>query len=89
MSDDRYIVGIRPHHLTLNGSKPDCVRVNGTVIVAEISGSESVIHVNVEENSWVSESHGVHPFEVGDSAMLSIDIDRCLYFAGDGTRLAS
>lgn len=88
LGDGQYVVGIRPHHLTLNGEGRNRVRVSGTVLVAEISGSESLVHVNVQGNSWVSESHGVHPYEVGDSAMLFIDVGRCLYFAGDGSRLA-
>lgn len=87
LGDGRYTVGIRPHHLTLNGEGAGSVEVSGSVLVAEISGSESVIHVNVEGNSWVSESHGVHPYEVGESAQLHIDIGQCLYFGRDGERL--
>ena len=81
-------MGIRPHHLTLDGTIDNAVKINGTVLVAEISGSESVIYVNVHGNNWVSESHGVHPYEVGDSADLYMKVDRCLYFGNDGELLA-
>ena len=77
-------MGIRPHHLTLDGSEETAVKVDGTVLVAEISGSESVIHVNVQGNNWVSESHGIHPYEVGDSAGLFMKVERCLYFDSRG-----
>ena len=87
LGDGRYTIGIRPHHLTLDSEDAGSVMVAGKVLVAEISGSESVIHVNVEGNGWVSESHGVHPYEVGDSARLFINVDRCLYFGRDGERL--
>jgi len=84
LEDGSYTMGIRPHHLTLDGSEETAVRVDGTVLVAEISGSESVIHVNVQGNNWVSESHGIHPFEVGDSAGLFMKVGRCLYFDSRG-----
>jgi glycerol transport system ATP-binding protein len=89
LADGAYTMGIRPHHLTLDESADNAVRISGTVLVAEISGSESVIHVNVHDNNWVSESHGVRPYEVGDSAHLFMKVDRCLYFGGDGELLAS
>lgn len=84
LEDGSYTMGIRPHHLTLDGSEETAVKVDGTVLVAEISGSESVIHVNVQGNNWVSESHGIHPYEVGDSAGLFMKVERCLYFDSRG-----
>ena len=61
--------------------------VAGTVRVAEISGSESIVHVDVQGHNWVSQSHGVHSFRVGDTADLFVHIDRCLYFATGGAPL--
>ncbi len=89
LADGTYTMGIRPHHLTLDESVDNAVRISGTVLVAEISGSESVIHVKVQDSNWVSESHGVRPYAVGDSAQLFMKVDRCLYFGGDGALLAS
>ncbi len=88
LEDGGYTMGIRPHHLTLDASVGNAVKVSGTVLVAEISGSESVIHVNVHGHNWLSESHGVHPYEVGDSADLFIKVERCLYFSSGGELLS-
>ncbi|MEE9294134.1 MAG: ABC transporter ATP-binding protein [Phycisphaerae bacterium] len=88
LDDGSYTMGIRPHHLTLDGAGDNAVRIDGTVLVAEISGSESVIRVNVHGNQWVSESHGVHPYEVGDSADFFMNVERCLYFGASGEFLA-
>jgi glycerol transport system ATP-binding protein len=88
LEDGAYTVGIRPYHLMPEGSAENAVKISGTVLVAEISGSESVIHVNVQGNNWVSESHGVRPYKVGDSADFFIKVDRCLYFGDDGEVLA-
>ena len=84
MADGEYTLGIRPHHVTLDESHGDSILVNGVVQVAEISGSESIVHFDLVGNPWVSESHGVHPFVVGDSTDLHLQVDRCLYFSGTG-----
>lgn len=80
MQDGEYTLGIRPHHLLPKGGG---VQVNGEIQISEISGSESIIRLTVEGNNWVSESHGVHAYEVGESAVFSFDETRCLYFDRD------
>ncbi len=58
--------------------------VEGRVLVTELSGSESVIHLDTGGSTWVSQSHGIHAFEVGSTAKLHVDIDRGLFFAANG-----
>lgn len=57
------------------------------MVVAEINGSQSIVHTSFEGNNWISESHGIHIFKVGDQTDLFIDVDRCLYFCTDGALL--
>ena len=89
MTDGDYTLGIHPHHITLGEARDDSIAIGGLVQVAEISGSESIVHVDIAGNSWVSESQGVHPFVVGDSAELHMQVGRCLYFSDDGSLVAS
>jgi glycerol transport system ATP-binding protein len=89
LEDGHYTLGIRPHHVTLEEPRGDSILIDSLVQVAEISGSESVLHVDLAGNSWVSESQGVHPFVVGQSAKLYLQIDRCLYFGDSGDLVAS
>lgn len=84
LTDARYIVGVRPHHLTVGVAAGGGLKLNGTVQIAEISGSESIIHFDIEGNNWVSESHGVYQFKVGDSTELFFDVSRCFYFHQNG-----
>ena len=77
LPDGGYKIGIRPHHLSPDGKG---VEVNGEVQISEISGSESIIRVVVEGNNWVSETHGIHGYEFGQSASFFFDSNRCLYF---------
>lgn len=79
-------LGIRPHHLSLNPVGETAVKVSGQVTIAEISGSESIIHARVAGHDWVAQSQGVHTFEVGDMIHFYFDLERCYYFA-DGQNL--
>lgn len=80
----QYTLGVRPHHLTPTDTHDKAIKVKGKVLVTEINGSESIIHVNFEDNNWVSESHGVHPYKIGESAELFINIKHSLLFNQEG-----
>ena len=88
LSDGSYILGIRPHHVTPLPSEASSGELEGRVLVTELSGSESVIHLDVEGKTWVSQSHGMHPFEVGTHARLHVDMDQGLFFSPNGERVS-
>jgi hypothetical protein len=54
------------------------------VLIAELSGSESALHVELNGQTWVSQSHGIHPFKVGSRAKLYVDMDHAFFFDIDG-----
>lgn len=82
MADGDYTIGIRPYHITPTGS--GSATVEGRVLVTELSGSESIIHFDMNGRTWVSQSHGIHPFVVGSVARLRIDVDKALFFGAGG-----
>ncbi len=88
LADGEYTVGIRPHHVFPQSSGKSDVAIKGTVKVAELSGSESMIHFDAFGESWVSLSHGVHPFESGQEATLYADVSTCFYFNSAGELVA-
>ena len=75
-----YTLAIRPHHVTPVKSDQSAIEISGTVEVAELSGSESVIHFDAYGQSWVSQSHGVHPFANGEAVKLFADVSQAFYF---------
>ena len=77
---------MRPHHLLPRG---EGVQVEGEVQIAEISGSESIVRINIEGNNWVSETHGIHVYEFGAQASFYFDAARCLYFGEDDRLIQS
>ncbi|HYM98991.1 MAG TPA: ABC transporter ATP-binding protein [Aestuariivirgaceae bacterium] len=84
LPDGRYVIGIRPHHITPEQQKSDAATISGRVLVTELSGSESVIHFDMKGQTWVSQSHGIHPFDVGSIAKLYVDVDRAFFFDPNG-----
>ena len=88
LPDGDYIMGIRPHHVTPHGSGPGGVELEGTVLVTELSGSESIVHFDLDGQAWISQSHGIHPFKVGSAARFCMDIGKAKFFDLDD-RLAA
>ena len=87
LPDGEYTIAIRPHHIEPRQSEAAAFPISGNVLVTEISGSESVIHFDLGGEVWVSQSHGVHAFEVGESAVLYAQIGQAIYFDATGNRV--
>ena len=83
LPDGDYLFGIRAHHVTPFQQHSDDVAIEGRVLVTELSGSESVVHVELNGATWISQSHGVHPFEVGADARLFVDVPHGFLFDRD------
>jgi glycerol transport system ATP-binding protein len=88
LPDGEYTVAIRAHHVLPFERGGGKVAIAGRVKVAELSGSESMIHFDAHDRPWVSLSHGVHPFDAGEAATLYADMSRAFYFDAAG-RLAN
>lgn len=88
LADGKYTLAIRPHHVLPRRTGEEEVAIEGTVQVAELSGSESMIHFDAYGRSWVSLSHGVHPFDAGETATLYADMASGFLFDADGALVA-
>lgn len=86
--DGPYQVAVRPNYVLPRRSETATVSMTGQVQVTELSGSESSAHFAMEAANWVSLSHGVHPYEVGEDHEFFMDPGKCFYFAPDGTLAA-
>jgi glycerol transport system ATP-binding protein len=85
--DGSYTLALRPHHVTIGGGHGGSVAVAGQVVITEISGSESIIHFEMEGGTWVSQSHGVHRLAVDSVATFHADLAEAMLFAADGSRV--
>jgi len=66
LPDGDYSIGLQPHYVLPQKSSESSGALSGRVLVTEISGSESVVHIDVGGQTWVSQSHGGQA-DVGDS----------------------
>ena len=95
VGDGRYILGVRPHHVqpvmegALGAAIVGGAVIEGRVHVAEISGSESMIHFYTQGRSWVSLAHGIHTFPIGDTAHFCIALDHAMLFSPEGRLVAA
>jgi glycerol transport system ATP-binding protein len=89
LPDGDYTIGIRPHHITPVRQAAGGAALEGRVLVAELSGSESILHFDMNGRTWVSQSHGIHPFDVGSSATLYVDVERAFFFGADDKLVAA
>ena len=88
LPDGGYTVGLRPYHITPSRADGDALEVRGRVLLAELSGSESIVHVEIGGRAWVSQFHGVHALAVGVEEAMYVQTDRFFYFGENGALLA-
>jgi glycerol transport system ATP-binding protein len=84
LPDGEYRLGFRPHHLSLKAGGEHAISLEGKVEIAEISGSETFVHLDVGSHQWVSQSHGVHRLDVGQKLTVSVNPERFILFSPDG-----
>ncbi|MGB0722627.1 MAG: ABC transporter ATP-binding protein [Gammaproteobacteria bacterium] len=89
LADGEYEFGVRPHHVRPARGETDGALIEGRVQVAEISGSESMVHFDTHGRSWVCLAHGVHNFSVGDSVTFHIEVDHSMVFNTNGALVAT
>jgi glycerol transport system ATP-binding protein len=78
--DGSYTIGIRPHHISPIERRKGAAEIEGKVLITELSGSESAVHFDLNGHTWVSQSHGIHPFKVGSTAKLYVDMEHTFFF---------
>jgi glycerol transport system ATP-binding protein len=87
LPDGEYRAGFRPDHLRLRAQGGSAVEFRCTLSVAEITGSETFLHLAHGPEKWVALVHGVHDFEPGADIALWLDPAHVYLFDADG-RLA-
>ena len=87
LEEGSYSFGVRPSHIGLVPSNDDDLEVSGVVELAEISGSETFLHVRNELMSLVLHLQGVHDYAVDSPIRIYIPTHKLFVFDAHG-RLA-
>jgi glycerol transport system ATP-binding protein len=88
LPDGTYRAGFRANHLTLEHATAASLGFDAQVIVTEITGSESFLHLTHGPDRWVGLVHGVHDLAPGTQARVWLDPAH-VYIFGQGGRLVA
>lgn len=88
MADGSATVAFQPHHLSLADRSLASSTIKARVIVSEIAGSESFIHVESGGSRWVMLEHGIHDLDADSMVDVYIDTRHLMAFGPDGRSLA-
>ncbi len=89
LADGTYRWGVRADKLFLERRSADDIALSGTVELAEISGSETFIHVAHNGVSWVAQEDGVHSFQLNQPVRLFVDPGAFFVFDPSGDLVAA
>ena len=87
--DGEYRAGFRAHHLAVGDGSPGAVKFDAKLIVTELTGSDSFVHLDTMDQRWIGLVSGLQSFDVGQILKVSLSPDKIFYFDGDGKLVAS
>jgi glycerol transport system ATP-binding protein len=88
LPDGTYRAGFRANHLTLDRPSAAAMGFEAQVIVTEITGSESFLHLSHGPDRWVGLIHGVHDLAPGTQITAWLDPAHAYIFGQDGRLVA-
>jgi glycerol transport system ATP-binding protein len=88
LPDGTFRAGFRANHLTLDHTTASSIGFDAQVIVTEITGSESFLHLQHGDDRWVGLVHGVHDLAPGTAAKVWLDPAHVYIFGQDGRLVA-
>ena len=89
IAEGRYHLGFRANHAALSRRHDDDIEIPATTDLAEVSGSETFIHLKHGRANWVVQEEGVHSLRIGESIKVYLKPDRLFLFGADGLLKAS
>lgn len=87
IADGPVTIAFQPHHLSLASRGAGLAPLQARVMISEIAGSESFIHLEAAGTRWVMLEHGIHDMEAGQAVDVFIDTRHLMAFGADGQSL--
>jgi glycerol transport system ATP-binding protein len=81
-------IAFQPHHLSLARPNATAALLKARVIISEIAGSESFIHVESGGSRWVMLEHGIQDIEPDTIIDVFVDTRHLMAFDTDGRSIA-
>ena len=88
VSDGSYTLGFRGDAVRVDAPWPSSINLSGRIALAEISGSESFVHVETGLGIFVCVERGVSMLQPDQAVVLHVDADRVFVFDRAGVPVA-
>ena len=88
LADGSYVAGFRPNHLELERHAASAMEFKARLIVTELTGSETFVHLDHHSERWVGLVHGIRDLEIGATLSVYLDPAHVYIFAEDGQLVA-
>ncbi|MEM7722654.1 MAG: ABC transporter ATP-binding protein [Pseudomonadota bacterium] len=88
LPDGEYVAGFRPNHLELERHAAAAMEFHATLIVTELTGSETFVHLDHHGDRWVGLIHGIRDLEIGSVLTTYLDPAHVYIFSNDGQLVA-
>ncbi|MBO9186959.1 ABC transporter ATP-binding protein [Rhizobium sp. L80/93] len=82
------VIAFQPHHLSVARRHETSAALKARVIISEIAGSESFIHVEAAGSRWVMLEHGIHDIDPDTIVDLFVDTRHLMAFDTAGNSIA-
>ena len=85
LPNGQYVAGFRPNHLEVSSHGDGVMQFDTQLIVTELTGSETFIHLDHHGEKWVGLVHGVHDLQLGSALRVYLEPRHIYIFneAGD------
>ncbi len=87
--DGEFQFGVRANHLSIDRLSTDDAVMPAVVQLAEVSGSETFLHVAHNGTTCVVQEGGVRPLRIGEKVDVFVDPGRLFVFDAAGTLVAA
>ncbi|SEW37888.1 carbohydrate ABC transporter ATP-binding protein, CUT1 family [Aliiroseovarius sediminilitoris] len=88
LDDGKYTAGFRPNHLEIQSHSSDALQFATRLVVTELTGSETFIHLDHHGERWVGLIHGVHDLKLGADLSVYLDPAHVYVFDESGKLVA-
>jgi glycerol transport system ATP-binding protein len=88
LDDGEYMAGFRANHVELEKHTEGAMKYTARLVVTEITGSETFIHLNCCGQHWFGLIDGVHDLKLGELLTVWLDIGHIYVFGEDGKLVA-
>lgn len=88
LANGRYIAGFRANHVEIENRSAGSMMFETTLVVTELTGSETFVHLDHEGEKWVGLVHGVRDLKRGAKLPVFIDPSHVYIFDESGDLVA-